>query len=200
MTILETQGKADREAIRDLAHEKSILNQELNRLRAKENELGFQGHESLLITKPTPSNNERQYNYKQICEQLHNDISVFTIEHSKYIDKHKGTFDKLVDKVERILKEEFPGIEVVIYGSYKTNLWMPWSDIDLVVSGANVRDTDPKTLLPRIEEVLRVDSPAAKGALRRRALLAEGRIPRHQDHLVRKIPFQENRHNAEGGQ
>ena len=224
--ILLAEHEQDRKTIRDLMQEKQNLQSELARFRAKEEEFNFQGYESLLITRPTSNNCEKPNNFKQISEKLHQDIAHFSNEHAKYVEKHKPTFDRLVERLESILKEEIPGIEVSIFGSYKTNLWMPWSDIDLVVSlpsqsgnstsketsqgGSSVSVGSPpivdargnpieaRSLLSRIDDLLRVKSSAKKEFVLRGSLPRESLYSGYQTRRIREIQLQKNRHYAKG--
>lgn len=213
--ILLTEHEQDRKAIRELVQEKQSLQSELARFRAKEEEFNFQGYENLLITRPTSNNCEKPNNFKQISEKLHQDIAHFSNEHAKYVEKHKPTYDRLVERLETILKEEIPGIEVSIFGSYKTNLWMPWSDIDLVVSlpsqsansvsketnqgGSSVsgesspavdargNPIEPRSLLSRIDDLLRVKSSAKEKPVHGSSLPGQSLYSRHQTCRIRKV-------------
>lgn len=43
--------------------------------------------------------------------------------------------NEVVDKITRVIKNEWPSSQVDIFGSFKTGLYLPTSDIDLVVFG-----------------------------------------------------------------
>ena len=40
---------------------------------------------------------------------------------------------QVVLRVEEVIKQEFPGAEVEVFGSFQTGLYLPTSDIDMVV-------------------------------------------------------------------
>lgn len=41
----------------------------------------------------------------------------------------------VVKRVESVIKHEFPGVRVEVFGSFQTGLYLPTSDIDMVVFG-----------------------------------------------------------------
>ena len=43
--------------------------------------------------------------------------------------------NEVVEKITRVIKNEWPSSQVDIFGSFKTGLYLPTSDIDLVVFG-----------------------------------------------------------------
>lgn len=66
--------------------------------------------------------------------RLHDEIILFT----RYIAPRPEEFlmrNEVVDKITRVIKNEWPNAQVDIFGSFKTGLYLPTSDIDLVVFG-----------------------------------------------------------------
>jgi len=66
--------------------------------------------------------------------RLHDEIILFT----RYIAPRPEEFlmrNEVVDKITRVIKNEWPHAQVDIFGSFKTGLYLPTSDIDLVVFG-----------------------------------------------------------------
>ena len=41
----------------------------------------------------------------------------------------------VVNRVEAVIKHQFPGVRVEVFGSFQTGLYLPTSDIDMVVFG-----------------------------------------------------------------
>ena len=67
-------------------------------------------------------------------DRLHDEIILFT----RYIAPRPEEFimrNEVVDKITRVIKSEWPHSQVDIFGSFKTGLYLPTSDIDLVVFG-----------------------------------------------------------------
>ncbi|CAF0714334.1 unnamed protein product [Brachionus calyciflorus] len=66
--------------------------------------------------------------------RLHEEIILFT----RYISPRPDEYfmrNEVVDKITRVIKNEWPSCQVDIFGSFKTGLYLPTSDIDLVVFG-----------------------------------------------------------------
>ncbi|KAJ6665985.1 hypothetical protein lerEdw1_000889 [Lerista edwardsae] len=68
---------------------------------------------------------------------------------------------EVVNRIENVIKELWPNADVQIFGSFKTGLYLPTSDIDLVVFGK--WETLP---LWTLEEALRKHNVADKGSVK----------------------------------
>ncbi|XP_054856625.1 terminal nucleotidyltransferase 4B [Eublepharis macularius] len=76
----------------------------------------------------------KKRNYSQGVVGLHEEI----IDFFKYMSprSEEGRMRmEVVNRIENVIKELWPNAEVQIFGSFKTGLYLPTSDIDLVVFG-----------------------------------------------------------------
>ena len=83
--------------------------------------------------------------YKSILKNLHKDIIDFQEYNREQIRKNHNVVEKILDNVSNLVKTFFVEIDLLVFGSYSTNLCLAWSDIDLVLvnkSGVN----DPNIL------------------------------------------------------
>lgn len=81
---------------------------------------------------------ERKYSYEKYDEKysaacLQKDILDFQELTKNNIKELKPTQEELIDLVKESVSECIDDYEVLVYGSYATNLCLPWSDIDLVL-------------------------------------------------------------------
>lgn len=72
-------------------------------------------------------------NVNVVAPILHNEIIQFEQEVREHKIKNAGTSRLIVERIKAMAKKIDPSLEISIYGSFATDLCMPWSDIDLVV-------------------------------------------------------------------
>lgn len=72
--------------------------------------------------------------FSLICSRLHQEIEHFYEYMSPSDIEHKARGD-VVRRIERIILSKWPEAQVEVFGSYRTGLYLPTSDIDLVVIG-----------------------------------------------------------------
>lgn len=151
-----------------MAEDNRHIKEENSRLKAYQSENVFPNKKPLLASSPLPTppqggpfsltpspSIDLNLLMPRIAEKLHSEIVSFVSEHKIYTEKHKPLFDSLVEEVIKCLKEVSPEIDAVIYGSYRTNLWMPWSDIDLVINLPGLKDGEKMSRMSQIEEALK---------------------------------------------
>lgn len=72
----------------------------------------------------------------------------FNAELDYYNKKNREVFDQLIENISQLILNKFPGnktinlmsgLKIHVYGSYKSGLSMPWSDIDI---GLRLSNTD----------------------------------------------------------
>ncbi|RNA38218.1 PAP-associated domain-containing [Brachionus plicatilis] len=66
--------------------------------------------------------------------RLHEEIKLFT-EYISPRSEENFMRNQVVNKITQVIKAEWPNCQVDIFGSFKTELYLPTSDIDLVVFG-----------------------------------------------------------------
>uniref|UniRef100_A0A8D1D9F0 Terminal nucleotidyltransferase 4B n=1 Tax=Sus scrofa TaxID=9823 RepID=A0A8D1D9F0_PIG len=76
----------------------------------------------------------KRRNYNQGVVGLHEEISDFYEYMSPRPEEEKMRME-VVNRIESVIKELWPSADVQIFGSFKTGLYLPTSDIDLVVFG-----------------------------------------------------------------
>ena len=64
---------------------------------------------------------------------MQKDILDFQEVIKDHIKSLKSTQEELITLVRESVSEVIEDYEIIIYGSYATNLCLPWSDIDLVL-------------------------------------------------------------------
>ena len=69
-----------------------------------------------------------------IDSRLHEEVMHFCEYMSPAPVEHKIRGD-VVQRIEKIIQSLWPEARVQVFGSYRTNLYLPTSDIDLVVIG-----------------------------------------------------------------
>ena len=82
---------------------------------------------------------------KMVLKNLHNDLIDFHEYNRKQIISNKPIVEKILENISSLIKTNFPNVDLMVFGSYSTNLCLAWSDIDLVLvnkSGTN----DPNIL------------------------------------------------------
>nr|XP_033797602.1 terminal nucleotidyltransferase 4B [Geotrypetes seraphini] len=73
-------------------------------------------------------------NYSEAVVGLHEEIIDFYKYMSPRTEEEKMRME-VVNRIENVIKELWPSADVQIFGSFKTGLYLPTSDIDLVVFG-----------------------------------------------------------------
>lgn len=73
------------------------------------------------------------FSYGEVCTRLHQEILVFTDTVTQYNAQNKDLFDCLLSEMRRDILEVIPGVEFFEYGSFATDLSLPWSDIDIAI-------------------------------------------------------------------
>ncbi|XP_060643846.2 terminal nucleotidyltransferase 4B [Anolis sagrei] len=91
---------------------------------------------------------------------LHEEINDFYKYMSPRPEEERMRME-VVNRIENVIKELWPNADVQIFGSFKTGLYLPTSDIDLVVFGK--WETLP---LWTLEEALRKHNVADKGSVK----------------------------------
>ncbi|KAJ8002853.1 hypothetical protein DPEC_G00163280 [Dallia pectoralis] len=91
-------------------------------------------------------------NYSSGILGLHEEIQDFYAYMSPRQEEERMRTD-VVDRIERVIKELWPTADVQVFGSFSTGLYLPTSDIDLVVFG-KFREGDTLPLW-RLEEALK---------------------------------------------
>ncbi|KAJ7311842.1 hypothetical protein JRQ81_006155 [Phrynocephalus forsythii] len=99
-------------------------------------------------------------NYSQGVVGLHEEIHDFYKYMSPRPEEERMRME-VVNRIESVIKELWPNADVKIFGSFKTGLYLPTSDIDLVVFGK--WGTLP---LWTLEEALRKHNVADKGSVK----------------------------------
>lgn len=66
---------------------------------------------------------------------MHKDIQCFLAEQEQFYRQVEGVYNKLTEEIFRYVLQKFPNITGTVYGSFRTELIMPWSDIDIVFQG-----------------------------------------------------------------
>jgi len=83
-------------------------------------------------TKSTANNDNSTKTYQKLCKQLTHDIKAFESD-IKPTATEKKMRKMVVDKLTTFLKTIWPEASCELYGSYRTGLYIPTSDIDVVV-------------------------------------------------------------------
>ncbi|ETE67297.1 PAP-associated domain-containing protein 5, partial [Ophiophagus hannah] len=95
-----------------------------------------------------------------MLSDLHEEINDFYKYMSPRPEEERMRME-VVNRIENVIKELWPSADVQIFGSFKTGLYLPTSDIDLVVFGK--WETLP---LWTLEEALRKHNVADKGSVK----------------------------------
>uniref|UniRef100_A0A6Q2Z3V7 Terminal nucleotidyltransferase 4A n=1 Tax=Esox lucius TaxID=8010 RepID=A0A6Q2Z3V7_ESOLU len=91
-------------------------------------------------------------NYSAGILGLHEEIQDFYAYMSPRPEEERMRRE-VVERIERVIKDLWPTVDVQVFGSFSTGLYLPTSDIDLVVFG-KFREGDTRPLW-RLEEALR---------------------------------------------
>ncbi|XP_049327355.1 terminal nucleotidyltransferase 4B isoform X1 [Astyanax mexicanus] len=76
----------------------------------------------------------KKRNYSEGIVGLHEEIKDFYEYMSPRPEEERMRFE-VVDRIERVIKDLWPTADVQVFGSFSTGLYLPTSDIDLVVFG-----------------------------------------------------------------
>ena len=99
----------------------------------------------------------RQYKektYDQIKDQLQHDISNFARDQERWRLKVDQCYEEAIDIFKGVIQDTFKDSKVDIFGSFATGLHLPYSDIDLVVSGIATPALNAlKDLIPPIDSL-----------------------------------------------
>jgi len=76
-----------------------------------------------------------------VCMKLHQEILCFRDSAKDIFHELHGMKKQLISKIQGMVKKCVPQGHIDVYGSHSTQLCLPWSDVDLIVSG-NVQATD----------------------------------------------------------
>jgi len=68
-----------------------------------------------------------------ISSVLNEEIVSFEKAVDSYFKENQAVLESLLNMIQTSMMELVPDAECIIYGSFATGLWLPWSDIDLVV-------------------------------------------------------------------
>lgn len=83
---------------------------------------------------------------KTIINSLHRDIIEFNEYNKIQMRINKPIVEQIIESLKHLITTYFVDIELKVYGSYCTNLCLPWSDIDLVLVGKSGLLLDPSIL------------------------------------------------------
>ena len=107
----------------------------------------------------------KQRDYDINSQQLHKEIVEFCDEISPHQSEEKMR-NEVVQRVEGVIQNRWRGTEVKVFGSFVTGLYLPTSDIDIVVCG--------DCLLYALEMELRSANIAAPGSMK---VLSRATVP-----------------------
>lgn len=133
----------------------------------KASTFGF--NSSLLLNGPGGDENDgfvytgtpwKTRNYSEGIIGLHEEILDFYEYMSPRPEEERMRFE-VVDRIKRVIKDLWPSADVQVFGSFSTGLYLPTSDIDLVVFGS--WDTLP---LWTLEEALRRKNVADENSVK----------------------------------
>lgn len=72
-------------------------------------------------------------NVNVVSPILHNEILLFEQQIREHKLKNAEISSQIVERIKMMTTKIHPDLRILIYGSFATDLCMPWSDIDLVV-------------------------------------------------------------------
>lgn len=89
--------------------------------------------------------------------RLSSDINRFIKENAVIMNALRATRNALIEKLDALVQDLFPGGYLRLYGSSATHLDLPWSDVDLLVSNVYTPTTQDLVLsLTTLAEKLQV--------------------------------------------
>ena len=94
----------------------------------------------------------KEKTYDQLKDQLQNDITNFVRDQERWRQKINQPYEEAINVFKEVIQDTFKSSKIDIFGSFATGLLLPYSDIDLVISGI----TSPtlialKELIPKID-------------------------------------------------
>ena len=84
--------------------------------------------------------------YKVIVKSLSRDILDFQEYNKEQIKMSREIVQLILSQVNSLIKQFFVGIEVLVFGSYATQLCLAWSDLDIVLVNMSGLDYNPNLL------------------------------------------------------
>ncbi|RMX66052.1 hypothetical protein DD238_003956 [Peronospora effusa] len=106
-----------------------------NEHKNKEKELQNETiHTLMLETRPWMRNRKGYFNTCNVYECLHEEIMDF-VNFMSPTEEELNSRAKLIDDMREIVKELWPGATVETFGSHYTQMFLPQSDIDMVLFG-----------------------------------------------------------------
>ena len=81
---------------------------------------------------------------EDVTRMLDQEVREFERAIDRYSETKQPIYDRLQELFHVSLADLLPEAECTIYGSFATGLWLPWSDIDIVIK------------IPQIENALNV--------------------------------------------
>lgn len=137
---------------------------------------------SLLRAKPCWLSAEcaRQHRYGHVIERLSREISDFCAWMMPTVEEEQAR-KACIRRVEEITTKLFPGSELKVFGSQETGLYLPTSDIDLVIFTTNAFIEKPP--LKRLARAIDQAGIAEKGSIK---TISKARVPivKFQDHAT----------------
>jgi len=76
----------------------------------------------------------RNAGYTADVAGLHHEIRDF-LQYISPTDKEKRMREQVIDRIRNVIVDMWPHARVMVFGSYQTGLYLPMSDVDLVVFG-----------------------------------------------------------------
>lgn len=147
--------------INELINENSYLKNELekqnivdsNKKRKKSSSIKVNKCFSTIVDN-NPTRNEvlkmkfssNKIEYKVILKSLSRDIMDFQEYNKDQIKISREIVHVILSQVNSLIKQFFVGIEVLVFGSYATNLCLAWSDLDIVLVNMSGLDYNPNLL------------------------------------------------------
>mmetsp|Transcript_6435 Transcript_6435/g.6324 ORF Transcript_6435/g.6324 Transcript_6435/m.6324 type:complete len:616 (+) Transcript_6435:1-1848(+) len=115
-----------------------------------------------LANQPNPSLFMRPvtvHPHETVMQHLQQECKKFLNDLSNWARKSDSSYREVVEIISANIKEEFPDSDVKIYGSFETNLHLPHSDIDLVITNLTISPSQVlQTLIPKLKSLEIVQS------------------------------------------
>ena len=78
-----------------------------------------------------------KYDENKVIHTLQKDLLDYQYYIQEQMTKKKYIIEQLIANIQMSINERIDDIEVQIYGSYRTGLSLPWSDIDIILINKN---------------------------------------------------------------
>lgn len=95
-----------------------------------------------------------------VAKMLDQEVREFERAVDRYSESKQPIYDKLQELIHVTLADLMPEAECTIYGSFATGLWLPWSDIDIVIKIPQIETA--LNVLHLLESRLKVNFPIEK--------------------------------------